>query len=61
MTLEDHLKVQSKKWIAEGESRAKIEAVHKLVESGLCDVKKACEILDVSFEDYAEHMKSPAN
>ena len=65
MTLEDHLKVQSKKWkaegIAEGESRAKIEDVHKLVESGLCDVKKACEILDVSFEDYAEHMKPQAN
>ena len=59
MTLEDSLKVERKQWLkegrAEGLAEAKLDAVDKLVASGLADEAKACEVLGVSLDDYLKH------
>ena len=69
MTLEDHLKVQSKRWkeegrkegLAEGESRARMDAVDRLVADGIYDSEKACSVLGVSVEEYKEYTKLNKN
>ena len=55
MTLEDSLKVERKQWLKEGRAEAKLDAVDKLVASGLADEAKACEVLGVSLDDYLKH------
>ena len=55
MTLEDSLKVERKQWLKEGREEKGFEAVRNLVESGLADETKACEILEVSLEEYKKY------
>ena len=59
MTLEDSLKVERKQWLKEGREEGReekgFEAVRNLVESGLADEIKACEILEVSLEQYKKY------
>ena len=65
MTLEDSLKVERKQWLkeglaeglAEGRAEAQLNAVDRLVASGLADEAKACEVLGVSPEDYSKYKR----
>ena len=73
MTLEDSLKVERKQWLREGREEGRIEGrdaglkegreeakyedVDRLVEEGTFDAKRACEILEVSLDDYKKYKK----
>ena len=61
MTLEDSLKVERKQWLREGREEgreeAKYEDVDKLVAEGGLDEARACEILEVSLDDYKKYKK----
>ena len=69
MTLEDSLKVERKQWLREGREEgreaglkegreeAKYDAVDRLAAEGVLDEARACEILEVSLDDYKKYKK----